>query len=52
MTWVLQDLGHSYARFPWPIAQEGKDSTIGSDVEANRSKVLELLGEERLALYS
>ena len=52
MTWVLQDQGHSYARFPWPIVQEGKDSTIGSDVEANRSKVLELLGEERLALYS
>ena len=52
VTWVLQDQGHSYARFPWLIAQEGKDSTIGSDVEANRSKVLELLGEERLAFYS
>jgi GR25 family glycosyltransferase involved in LPS biosynthesis len=52
MTWVLQDQGHSYVRFPWLIVQEGKDSTIGSDFEANRSKVLELLGAERLALYS
>jgi len=52
MTWHLQDLGHSYTRFPWLIVQEGKDSTVGSDFEANRSKVLELLGKERLALYS
>ena len=44
MTWKLQDQGHSYAYFPWPAIQEGKDSTIGSDVEANRSKVLQLLG--------
>ena len=52
MTWTLQDQGHSYARFPWPMVQEGKDSTIGSNFEANWSKVLRLLGEESLALYS
>jgi GR25 family glycosyltransferase involved in LPS biosynthesis len=44
MTWKLQDQGHSYAYFPWPVIQEGKDSIIGSDVEANRNKVLQLLG--------
>ena len=44
MTWRLQDQGHSYAFFPWPVIQEGKDSTIGSNVEENRSKVLRLLG--------
>ena len=52
MLWCLQDQGHSYTRFPWPVIQEGKDTTIGSDVEANRSKVFELLGEDRLSLYS
>ena len=52
VTWCLQDQRHSYARFPWPIVQQGIDTTIGSDVEANRAKVLELLGEERLALYA
>ena len=51
MTWRLQDQGHSYAYFPWPVIQEGKDTTIGSDVEANRSKVLRLLGD-RISNYS
>jgi hypothetical protein len=51
MTWCLQDQGHSYAYFPWPVIQEGIDSTIGSDVQANRAKVLSLLGE-RVSNYS
>ena len=51
MTWRLQKEGHSYAYFPWPVIQEGKDTTIGSDVEANRSKVLRLLGD-RVSNYS
>ena len=51
MTWKLQDQGHSYAYFPWPVIQEGNDSTIGSDVEANRSKVLKLLGS-RISNYT
>jgi GR25 family glycosyltransferase involved in LPS biosynthesis len=51
MTWCLQNQGHSYAYFPWPIIQEGIDTTIGSDVEANRSKVLRLLGD-RISNYS
>ena len=51
MTWCLQKQGHSYAYFPWPVIQAGIDSTIGSDVEANRSKVLRLLGD-RISSYS
>jgi GR25 family glycosyltransferase involved in LPS biosynthesis len=51
MTWQLQNQGHSYAYFPWPVIQEGKDSTIGSNFEENRSKVLRLLGS-RISNYS
>ena len=51
MTWCLQKEGHSYGYFPWPVIQEGRDSTIGSDVEANRSKVMRLLGD-RISNYS
>ena len=51
MTWRLQKEGHSYTYFPWPVIQEGKDTTIGSDVEANRGKVLRLLGD-RISNYS
>jgi GR25 family glycosyltransferase involved in LPS biosynthesis len=51
MTWCLQKEGHSYTYFPWPVIQEGKDTTIGSDVEANRAKVLQLLGD-RILNYS
>ena len=51
MTWRLQDQGHSYAYFPWPVIQEGRDTTIGSDVQANRAKVEALLGE-RVSNYS
>jgi GR25 family glycosyltransferase involved in LPS biosynthesis len=51
MTWHLQYQGHSYTYFPRPVIQEGKDTTIGSDVEANREKVLQLLGD-RVSNYS
>ena len=51
MTWCLQKEGHSYAYFPWPVIQEGKDTTIGSDVKANREKVRALLGD-RISNYS
>ena len=50
MTWCLQKEGHSYAYFPWPAIQEGKDTTIGSDVKANREKVRALLGD-RISNY-
>jgi GR25 family glycosyltransferase involved in LPS biosynthesis len=52
MTCFLQLQGHSYTRFPWLVIQEGKDSTIGSFVEADHAKVLELLGKERILLYN
>lgn len=45
MTSRLQTLGHSYTYYPWLIIQEGNESTIGSNVEADHQKVLRCLGE-------
>ena len=50
MTWRLQQQGHSYAYFPWPVIQEGKDTTIGSNVKEDREKVRALLGH-RISNY-
>jgi len=45
MTTRLQLLGNSYSYFPWLIVQEGRDSTIGNQCEADHQKVLRCLGE-------
>jgi GR25 family glycosyltransferase involved in LPS biosynthesis len=45
MTTRLQLYGHSYGYFPWVIIQEGKDTNIGSNLEADHEKVLRCLGE-------
>jgi hypothetical protein len=45
MTTRLQLYGHSYCYFPWLIIQEGKDSNIGSNLEADHAKVIRCLGE-------
>ena len=50
MTWCLQERGHSYAYFPWPVIQEGKDTTIGSNVKEDQEKVRALLGD-RISNY-
>ena len=44
MTSRLQLHGHSYCYFPWLIIQEGRDSNIGSQLEADHAKVLHCLG--------
>jgi GR25 family glycosyltransferase involved in LPS biosynthesis len=36
--------GHCWTYFPWLVIQEGRESTIGSNVEADHTKVLRLLG--------
>ena len=41
----LQQQGHSYCYFPWPIIQEGTDSSIREDCSPDRNKVLRLLKE-------
>jgi glycosyl transferase family 25 len=44
--WMLsrmQNLGHCYCYYPWLIIQEGNESTIGSNVEADHAKVVRCL---------
>lgn len=50
MTSRLQLNRHSYIYYPWLIIQEGKDSTICSNVEADHQKVLRCLGEIHYSL--
>lgn len=50
MTSRLQLHGHSYSYFPWLIIQEGKDSDIGSNLEADREKVIRCLNEIHYSL--
>ena len=50
MTSRLQLHGHSYSYFPWLIIQEGKDSDIGSNLEADREKVLHCLNKIQYSL--
>jgi len=45
MTSRLQLQGHSYSYFPWLIIQEGKETTIGSNIDADHQKVLKCLSE-------
>ena len=44
MTSRLQTLGNCYSYFPWLIVQDGAESTIGSDYNADHRKVLRCLG--------
>jgi len=43
MTTRLQKNGNSYTYFPWLIIQEGNESTIGSNYNADHLKVLDCL---------
>jgi glycosyl transferase family 25 len=43
MTTRLQTHGLSYSYFPWLIIQEGNESSIGSNYEADRAKVIRCL---------
>jgi len=45
MTSRLELQGHSYSYFPWLIIQEGKETTIGSNIDADHQKVLRCLSE-------
>jgi GR25 family glycosyltransferase involved in LPS biosynthesis len=45
MTSRLQTMGQCYSYFPWLIVQDGSESTIGSDYNADHLKVLRCLGE-------
>jgi GR25 family glycosyltransferase involved in LPS biosynthesis len=50
MTQILQRRGHSYTYFPWLIIQEGEDTLIGSNIEADHEKVKRCLGEIKYSL--
>lgn len=50
MTSRLQLHGHSYCYFPWLIIQEGKDSSIGQNLEADHAKVLRCLNNIEYSL--
>ena len=41
----LQKYGNSYSYYPWLIIQEGYESTIGSNVDADHQKVIRCLNE-------
>lgn len=43
MTSRIQLHNHSYSYFPWLIIQEGKETTIGSNIVADHEKVLHCL---------
>uniref|UniRef100_A0A6C0I291 Glycosyl transferase family 25 domain-containing protein n=1 Tax=viral metagenome TaxID=1070528 RepID=A0A6C0I291_9ZZZZ len=45
MTSRFQTLGTSYCYFPWLIIQEGTNTQIGSNFNADHAKVIRLLGE-------
>ena len=45
MTTELQYYGNSYSYFPWLIIQEGKDTTINSNVDLDHQKVIKCLNE-------
>ncbi len=45
MTSRLQYYNHCYSYFPWLIIQEGKDTTIGGNLDADHAKVVRCLKE-------
>ena len=50
MTSRLQENGKCYTYYPWLVIQEGKESLIGSGVEADHAKVVRCLGEINYSL--
>ena len=50
MMWNLQYLGNSYSYFPWLIIQEGRESTIGSNIDADHEKVVNCLNKIEYSL--
>ena len=40
MTKVLQSFGKSYMYYPWLIIQQGKDSTLNNNFNADHQRVL------------
>lgn len=50
MTTRLQLYNHSYSYFPWIIIQEGKETTIGSNIDADHEKVIRLLKDANYSL--
>lgn len=50
MTTRLQLNGHCYSYFPWLIIQEGKDSSIGQQYDADHAKVVRCLYSNQYSL--
>ena len=50
MTTRIQKYNNCYTYFPWIIIQEGTETTVGSNLEADHAKVLRLLGEANYSL--
>lgn len=50
MTTRLQLQGHCYSYFPWLIIQEGKDSSIGQQYDADHAKVIRCLYAHQYSL--
>jgi glycosyl transferase family 25 len=51
--WMLsrmQNLGHCYCYYPWIIIQEGNETTIGSNIEADHEKVVRCLSNINYSL--
>jgi len=51
MTSRLQIHNNSYSYFPWLVIQDGYESSIGSNVEADHVKVLKILSEINYSIY-
>lgn len=50
MTTELQLYGNSYSYFPWLIIQEGKDTSINSNIDLDHKKVVECLNKINYSL--
>ena len=50
MTSRLQEYNHCYGFFPWIIIQDGIETLIGSNLDADREKVVRLLDELNYSL--
>lgn len=50
MTSRLQNFGNAYSYYPWLIIQDGSDSTIGSNAEADHAKVIKCLNDINYSL--
>ena len=52
MTSRLQTRNRSYVYFPWLIIQEGTESTIGSNYQADHEKVIRCLNEAQYSIHN